>query len=96
MCGLGAALLLAAAASALADVYCVDLNCTNATPPFVNWATAATNIQDAVDAAVPGNEVVVANTEAWLVRWLALCYRHSVVEYSPANEHPAQSRSGHL
>jgi hypothetical protein len=30
-------------------------------PPFLTWATAATNIQDAVDAAVAGDEIVVTN-----------------------------------
>src|SRR5690349_15052877 len=44
--------------SALADVHYVDVNSTNATPPYTNWPTAATNIQDAVDAAVAGDEVV--------------------------------------
>jgi hypothetical protein len=39
----------------------VDVNSTNATPPYTNWTTAATNIQDAVDAAVAGDEVVVTN-----------------------------------
>jgi len=47
--------------SALAGVYYVDVNSTNATPPYTNWATAATNIQDAVDAAVAGDEIVVTN-----------------------------------
>jgi hypothetical protein len=47
--------------SALAEVLYVDVNSTNATPPYTNWATAATNIQDAVDAAVAGDEVVVTN-----------------------------------
>ena len=56
-----AALLLASAASALAEVHYVDVNSTNATPPYTNWATAATNIQDAVDAAVAGDEIVVTN-----------------------------------
>jgi hypothetical protein len=39
----------------------VDLNSTNATPPFTDWATAATNIQNAVDAAAPGDLVLVTN-----------------------------------
>jgi hypothetical protein len=61
ICGLAAALLLAAAAGALAEVRYVDVNSTNATPPYITWATAATNIQAAVDAAVAGDEVVVTN-----------------------------------
>jgi len=47
--------------SALAGVHYVDVNSTNATPPYTNWTTAATNIQDGVDAAVAGDEVVVTN-----------------------------------
>src|SRR6266446_2774436 len=47
--------------SAMADVRYVDVNSTNATPPYTNWSTAATNIQDAVDAAVADDEVVVTN-----------------------------------
>jgi hypothetical protein len=46
---------------ALAATHYVDLNGTNATPPYANWATAATNIQDAVDAAVAGDEIVVTD-----------------------------------
>src|SRR5258708_3145931 len=54
-------LLLASAGAALAGVHYVDVNSTNATPPYTNWPTAATNIQDAVDAAVAGDEIVVTN-----------------------------------
>ncbi len=39
----------------------VDLNSTNATPPFLDWSTAATNIQNAVDAAVAGDEILVTD-----------------------------------
>src|SRR5438309_4226015 len=45
----------------IATTHYVDVNSTNATPPYSNWATAATNIQDAVDAAVAGDEIVVTN-----------------------------------
>jgi uncharacterized membrane protein len=61
ICGLVAALLLADAGGASAEVHYVDVNSTNATPPYTNWITAATNIQDAVDAAVAGDEIVVTN-----------------------------------
>jgi hypothetical protein len=61
ICALGAALFLFSSGSALAEVHYVDVNSTNATPPFTNWTTAATNIQDAVDAAVAGDEIVVTN-----------------------------------
>src|SRR5438067_2510200 len=53
--------LLLSCASALAAVHYVDLNSTNATPPYTNWTTAAITIQDAVDAALAGDEVVVTN-----------------------------------
>jgi len=56
-----AGMLLARVGSALADVHYVDLNSTNATPPYTDWATAATNIQNAVDAAIAGDEVIVTN-----------------------------------
>src|SRR4051794_30252544 len=46
--------LLAGADSAVASVHYVDMNSTNATPPYTNWTPAATNIQDAVNVAVAG------------------------------------------
>lgn len=55
------AALLTFTAPAPAAVRYVDVNSTNATPPYTNWATAATNIQDAVDAAVDGDQILVTN-----------------------------------
>jgi len=53
--------LLVAANSAHAAARYVDMSSTNATPPYTNWVTAATVIQDAVDAAAAGDEIVVTN-----------------------------------
>lgn len=58
---LAAALLFTTTVSSFSATHYVDVNSTNATPPYTNWITAATNIQDAVDAAVAGDEVVVTN-----------------------------------
>ena len=39
----------------------VDVNNASPTPPYTSWATAARIIQDAVDAAASGEEIVVTN-----------------------------------
>lgn len=58
---LAATMLVGTVGKGLAVVHYVDVNGTNATPPYTNWTTAATNIQDAVVAALAGDEIVVSN-----------------------------------
>ncbi len=55
-----ACLALLAFKTSAAILY-VDANGTNAIPPYANWSTAATNIQDAVDAATNGDLILVTN-----------------------------------
>ncbi len=58
---LGAGLGLLLARPAVAGTVYVDAGCTNATWPYTNWDTAAVTIQDAVDAANPGDTLLVTN-----------------------------------
>src|ERR1035441_1867774 len=53
-------LLLAASRLSAATLY-VSLDSMTPTTPYTSWATAATNIQDAVDAAHAGDTVLVTN-----------------------------------
>jgi hypothetical protein len=57
--GISAFLLALLAFNAAAGTLHVDINSTNPVSPYGDWSTAATNIQDAVDAAGTGDLVLV-------------------------------------
>jgi predicted outer membrane repeat protein len=46
---------------AAATTYYVDINSPNPTPPYTTWATASTDIQNAINAASPADLVLVTD-----------------------------------
>src|SRR5438552_725362 len=56
-----AVIISTAAVQVPAAVRYVDVNNPSPAPPYTSWATAANVIQDAIDAALDGDEVVVTN-----------------------------------
>src|SRR5215471_13775714 len=59
--GLAVALGLTFRCACSGAILYVDANGLNPTPPYANWASAATAIQDAVDLASRGDDIVVTN-----------------------------------
>jgi hypothetical protein len=58
---LGLLCVLLSALRATATVYYVNANNTAPTPPYTTWATAAINIQDAINITSSGDTVLVTN-----------------------------------
>jgi hypothetical protein len=52
---------LAAASSTFGTVRYVNASSANPAPPYINWASAAKTIQQAVDMAEAGDEILVTN-----------------------------------
>ena len=72
-------LLLVYTAPAVTTHY-VDASGSNPVTPFTSWATAATNIQDAIDATGAGD--IVLGTE-----WHLSVWRRSLVRVQPGSCH---------
>src|SRR5262245_5242968 len=59
--GLVACAAIMVVLNALSETHYVDANSVAPAPPYTNWSTAARVIQEAVDAAETGDEVLVTN-----------------------------------
>jgi len=57
----GGAVTSSVATLTVGTVRYVNVNSPNPVPPYTNWAGAAVTIQQAVDVALPGDEIVVTN-----------------------------------
>jgi len=68
--------------SSSAVTHYVDLNSTNPVLPYTSWNTAATNIQDAVDATVDGDIVMVAEGHYYPASWITVTKKITVQSVS--------------
>jgi hypothetical protein len=55
------AILLIVVGLVFSDTHYVDINSTNPVAPYTSWETAATAIQRAVDEAIAGDQVLIAD-----------------------------------